>query len=288
MSSAPTLGSQSLEHGKDRPGILGVPAELPFRFLDLEPELRNQIYEQTFFAEAQTSFSGLAPHSLTRVNQQVRRESLALYYPSVETLEIPLYNEKNRAHVREWLAKSSLQHYPVLPDIGFATTANLSLQQFPKTVRLIIHFKRLIVNPAQEVERDLSSRVPTREEPDVNRAAYLTAHSRCLGLSSIARETDRYNWFIGRRSQPFTDAINSRETWTIRHIDILAADHPPRFTRLLCLWVSKFARRKEGSIDWGEAEVRELVGFIEFISQSSGCDASIAEQRETYLRGLFR
>jgi hypothetical protein len=188
MSSAPTLGSQSLEHGKYSPEVSGTPAELPFRFLDLEPELRNRIYEQTFFAEAQTSSSGLAPHALTRVSQQVRRESLGLYYSSVETLEIPLYDEKNVAHVKEWMAESSLQHYPILPGIAFATTANFrdGSELVSNTVRPIFHFKRQIVKPAEELEREVSSGVPVRYEPDMYKAAYLAAHVRCLGLSSMA------------------------------------------------------------------------------------------------------
>jgi hypothetical protein len=128
--------------------------------------LGNQIYEYTFFAEAQTSLSGLAPHALTRVIQQVRRESLGLYYSSVETLEIPLYDEKNVAHVGEWLAESSLQHYPVLPDIAFATTANFRDDSEPvlNTVRPLFHFKQQTVNAAEELECEASSRVSTRDE----------------------------------------------------------------------------------------------------------------------------
>jgi hypothetical protein len=233
--------------------------------------LRNQIYEHTFFVEAQTSLSGLAPHALTRVIQQVRRESLGLYYSSVETLEIPLYDEKNVAHVGEWLAESSLQHYPVLPDIAFATTANFRDDSEPvlNTVRPLFHFKQQTVNAAEELECEASSRVPTRDEPDVDHVAYLAAHVRCLGLSSIARETNRNNTFIGRHSQRFTDAINNRKTWTSRHIDILAAKFPWGPKRVVCLWVSKFARRNEGSTDWGEAEVRKLVGFFDLISLMS-------------------
>jgi hypothetical protein len=45
MSSAPTLSFQPSGNRKDSPEIPGIPAELTFRFLDLEPELRNQIYE---------------------------------------------------------------------------------------------------------------------------------------------------------------------------------------------------------------------------------------------------
>lgn len=59
----------------------------PFRFVDLPPELRNEIY---YFAlgERQTSSepygpttcSALAPPALTRTNRQIRNEILGLYY----------------------------------------------------------------------------------------------------------------------------------------------------------------------------------------------------------------
>ncbi|KAK7987186.1 hypothetical protein PG996_006213 [Apiospora saccharicola] len=59
----------------------------PFRFLDLPPELRNEIY---YFAlgEHQTSSepygpttcTALAPPALTRTNRQIRNETLGLYY----------------------------------------------------------------------------------------------------------------------------------------------------------------------------------------------------------------
>jgi hypothetical protein len=159
MSSAPTLSFQPSGNRKDSPEIPDITAELPFRFLDLEPELRNQIYEQTFFAEAQTSISGLAPHALTRVSQQGRRESLGLYYSSVETLEIPLYDEKNVGHVREWMAESSLQHYMILPDIAFVTTANFRVdsEPVPNTGRPISHFKRHIPKPSEPVPNTVLS-----------------------------------------------------------------------------------------------------------------------------------
>jgi hypothetical protein len=292
MSSAPTLGSHSLEHSKDSPEIPGIPVEQPFRFLDLEPELRNQIYEQTFFAEAQTSFSGLAPHALTRVSQQVRRESLGLYYSSVETLEIPLYDEKNVGHVREWMAESSLQHYPVLPEITFATTANFRIdsEPVPNTVRPIFHFKRQTMVPAEEFEGEF---VPTRDGPDMYVAAYLVAPAylaaqiRCLGLSSMVKITNQYNTFIGRRSQRFTNAIVDHEAWTTRHLDMFPVEPPRGLRRVVCLWVSKPAHRNEGSTDWGEADVRELVGFFELISQMSEGEKPTVEQLATYLRGLF-
>jgi hypothetical protein len=308
MSSVPTLSFQPAGNCKDSPEISGITAELPFRFLDLEPELRNQIYEQTFFAEAQTSFSGLAPHALTRVSQQVRRESLGLYYSSVETLEIPMYDEKNVGHVREWMAKSSLQHYPILPDIAFATTANFRVDSEPvpntgrpikrhipkpsepvpntvlNTVRPIFHFKRQIMKPAEEIEREI---IPTRDGPNMCVAAYLAAHIRCLGLSSMVKVTNQYNTWIGRRSQRFTDAITNREAWTIRHLDMFPVDPPGHLRRMVCLWVSKFAHRNEGSTDWGEAEMRDLVGFFELISQMSEGEKPTEEQLATYLRGLF-
>jgi hypothetical protein len=56
---------------------------------------------------------------------------------------------------------------------------------------------------------------------------------------------------------------------------------------VVCLWVSKSAHRNEGSTDWGEADVRELVGFFELISQMSEGEKPTVEQLATYLRGLF-
>jgi hypothetical protein len=162
---------------------------------------------------------------------------LGLYYSSVETLEIPLYDERNVAHVRQWLAESSLQHYPVLLDLAFAITADFrdNSEPIPNTVRPVFRFVRQAVNAAEELEREASSRVPTIDGPDVDHAAYLAAHVRCLGLSSIARETNPNNSFIGRHSQRSTDAIHNRETWTSRHIDILAAKFPWGLRRVICL-----------------------------------------------------
>jgi hypothetical protein len=81
-----------------------------------------------------------------------------------------------------------LQHYPVLPDIAFATTANFRIdsEPVPNTVRPIFHFKRQTMIPAEEFEREF---VPTRDGPGMYVAAYLVApaylaaHIRCLGLS---------------------------------------------------------------------------------------------------------
>jgi hypothetical protein len=138
--------------------------------------------------------------------------------------------------------------------------------------------------PAEELEREV---VPTRDGPDMYLAAYFAAHIRCLGLSSMVKVTNQYNPFIGRRSQHFTDAINNHEAWTIRHLDTFPVDPPGGLRRMVCLWVSKFAHRDEGSTDWGEAEMRELVGFFELISQMSEGEKPTEEQLTTYLRGLF-
>jgi len=56
-------------------------------FLMLAPKLRNRIYHYTF---GEVKKTGLVPHALTQTNKQIRSETRAMYYASIECIEITL------------------------------------------------------------------------------------------------------------------------------------------------------------------------------------------------------
>ena len=88
MSSSPSTIDHGANDRVNQPTFLGIP-----------PETRNAIYDYAFSAESKR---GLAPHALTRVNRQIRQESLFMEYKSVKTLVICLHNRKQLDHFKQW------------------------------------------------------------------------------------------------------------------------------------------------------------------------------------------
>lgn len=107
MSSAATINSKTSDKPRYEATFLGIAAEL-----------RNSIYEYAFFSEIKR---GVAPHALTRVNKQIREETLEMYFESnrvVETLVVPLHTYKQLSHSEQWVdAEQKCQTFPKRPDV---------------------------------------------------------------------------------------------------------------------------------------------------------------------------
>lgn len=67
---------------------LATMAAITSPFLRLAPELRNRIYKYTF---TDIKKPGFVPHALTQTNQEIRNECRAVYYASIECIEITLH-----------------------------------------------------------------------------------------------------------------------------------------------------------------------------------------------------
>lgn len=167
-------------------------------FLKLSPELRNAIYEYAFICEER---SGLAPHALTRVNRQVRSESLGIYYPLVHTIDTPLVTRHHFDNFRQWLLRGGLKLFPVPPNFEFTYVCPAGwIGETPSPHLANVRYDREIISPAQEVKM--------RETPG-HGVLY------CLGLSEMLKPSTS-----GRATLPmqFRDAVSSQHNWITRHM----------------------------------------------------------------------
>lgn len=110
-SSSPPLWQTHPSHNRiQAPAFLGLPAEL-----------RIAIYKYAFDVEPWNTRFKVAPHALTRVNRQIRHESMPLYHTFVESLEyleLPVTASKISL-TREWLRTVDLAAFPKLPTFVF-------------------------------------------------------------------------------------------------------------------------------------------------------------------------
>lgn len=207
-------------------------------FLKLAPELRNRIYDFTFKAAGPSS---PVPHALTRTNRQIRSECRAMYYASIECLEISVRTLAQIKHTQRWLAEEDWSMFPVLPDFTFLTY-NISCD-----LDVTISCCREEVTPAHEFSLKYA-RVDRRkwDKQRKLRAANMNTYTRCLGFNP--RE-----YRLGDEvPESFIEAIRDVDTWITRRLDY-EEDDSGAFYMFFRLAVAK-----QGS-DWDEDDIISVV-----------------------------
>jgi hypothetical protein len=220
-------------------------------FLRLALELRNRIYKYAFAATKQT---GPVPHALTQTNKQIRSESRAMYYGSVQCLEIYVRNLSQVGCTRKWLAEEDWSLYPVLPNIVF----RFYIQALRSNVTFFMTRQKLV--PTEELSLRLSHLHPTLG--GVNHQTKLEqategAYAACLGFDPTEISLEE------SVSDNFIKAIEENATWNVRRLEYhcpndkdLLHDDPVIFTMFL-----KLARLKQGS-EWTKHDLSHIVQWV--------------------------
>jgi hypothetical protein len=207
-------------------------------FLRLAPKLRNRIYE----------------YALTRINRQIRSESQAMYYASLQWLEIYVRSLLQTYCTRKWLSEEDWSLYPLLPNIVFRFY-NLALRS---NVTFFMTRQRLV--PSEELSLRLSHPYPTLG--GVNHQTKLEqategAYAACLEFDPTEISLEE------SVSDNFIKAIEESATWNVRRREYhctndkdLLHDDPAIFTMFL-----KLARLKQGS-EWTEHDLSHIVQWV--------------------------
>jgi hypothetical protein len=137
MSSIPFANPQVSSDRVNQPTFLGI-----------TPETRNVIYNYAFSID---KVRGLGPHPFTRVNRQVRQESMLMECRSVETLVILLQTRRHIDHFEHWANMEIIRpNYiladratgkvvPSYPDLEFRyTCAKARASKYPSRVRISV------------------------------------------------------------------------------------------------------------------------------------------------------
>lgn len=220
-------------------------------FLKLSPELRNMIYEYTFSTVIE---SRPVPHALTQVNKQLRAESQAMYYASIELLILPLRTLDQIFRTQRYIAEVDWSLFPVMPDLEF-----LSYNPWINS-DIRVSLTREEVVPAQELPfytsfwRDSNVRLSDKEKTE---AALGNIYFHCLGVKPAGLTLD------SPVPEYFEEVLESGETW-IRRKWSYEALGPTQSSRVagsdLVLWDMIFdkAISKEG-YDWDSDDLLEVV-----------------------------
>jgi hypothetical protein len=184
---------------------------LPFRFLDLPPELRNRVYEHAF-----TGSGGLSPHHLTQVNRQIRIESLQLYYTRTHTLQIPLQNPAHMARFLEWIESDSATFS--LINMAYEFTYN-----DPDAGMRTIRFAQGACSP-RDIYQGVKRLGPEYSDVDHILATWL----RSLSVFQHRLFQDVGEIFF-RHPPPsrFLDTINDGALWTVHVLEFVGESPPP-------------------------------------------------------------
>lgn len=244
MSSPTSADAQALTDRANQPTLLDIPAEL-----------RNVIYYDVFSSETKRN---LAPHSLTRVNKCIRRESLAMYYESVKfkPLETPLHNVIDFALAKQSLSDVDTNPHQVLPDIEFSWTEYRASGSY----RIAMRCAREVTTVNEEFVRQMywCDRIGVRSSHILQEAVEQT-YIYCLGFSKL-------EVWVPPVPSDFKDAVFEEEpearTWIVRHLSLLSD-----CWRNLCISMfTDLAICKNGH-EW---EMRDLKYIIESLEDFVG------------------
>jgi hypothetical protein len=183
---------------------------LPFRSLDLPPELRNRIYQHAF-----TGSGGLSPHHLTQVNRQIRIESVQMYYARMHTLQIPLQTPAHMACFLKWI-ESDCAHYSLI-SMAYEFTYN-----DPDVGMTIIRFAQRAWSP-REIYQRVKRLVPEYSED----AHTLATWFRSLAIVYHRLVQDFGETFIRDPLPPrFLESIKDGALWTVHVLEFVGESQP--------------------------------------------------------------
>lgn len=210
-------------------------------FLRLAPELRNRIYKYAFDNIEKTT---PLPHALTRTNKQIRNECRAMYYASIECIEITLRTFVQYNCTKRWLAYEDWSMFPVLPDI------TLLSYNVERRRDITIPCRREKIVPSNELPVQLAQlqdwyvtqvgRLPT---------ATTYTYTKCLGL-----ELKEFGLKVGAPST-FTAVIRGGSTWNIRRLGFCTEN-----AQLLGRFI-KLAEKKQGS-EWTKDDLEAILEWF--------------------------
>lgn len=219
-------------------------------FLGLPAELRNTIYKYAFTASAKIT---LAPHALTRVNQQIRRESLDMYYSHVTSLDIPMRRLEDIDRAKRWLNEEDMQLYPVFPDF------HLSLPGHFKPISGIRCIREQI-NVAQELSTHLD-RFNIVDEYDVHEVVRIVYRSS-LGVFHTGKLR------LGKVSERFKKAaLGKDEEWLMRRVTYDRFSMQPEngstseIRRLYGMFF-RLVIKRDGR-EWDKGDLKQIADFFE-------------------------
>lgn len=219
-------------------------------FLGLPAELRNTVYWYTLNASPNNS---IRPPALTRVNQQIRRETLIMYYSRVTCLEVPVRTLEDINRAKRWVNEVDMRWYSVLPDIRLAPPSHL--------IQISgIRCLRKEINVGQELSEYRHPSTKKRTEQQNMRVLY----RRFLGVTY----TGRVN--IGKKiTERFREAALEGGGWVMRdvryeksslvtHADQRSAND----TRLLYAMFARLVAAKDGR-EWDKGDLQKILDFFE-------------------------
>ena len=223
------------------PTPLANTAAITSPFLKLAPELRNRIYEHTF---AEVKKTGIVPHPLTHTNKQIRNECRAMYYASIECIEITLRTTSQYNLTKRWLDEEDWSMYPVLPDITILTYDGALDRD------VTISCRRKQITPAREFALQLAQLegyyISERERL---RTATMDTYTKCLGFDpeDFALEDEA--------PEAFTRVIRGGDTWSIRRMEYDKESIP---------LLVKFRGLAEGKMghEWDQHDLGEVVKWL--------------------------
>ncbi|KAM0707542.1 hypothetical protein Q7P35_004187 [Cladosporium inversicolor] len=208
------------------PSTSASPAAITSPFLRLAHELRNRVYKYVFGAVGKAT---PLPHALTRTNKQIRSETRAMYYASIECIEITLRTFAQYDRTRKWLAEEDWSMFPALPHITILT------YEVDRRLDITISCRREKVTPAHELPLQLAAHhsgwqnIWTRASESARLLrATINTYTKCLGLKRGTLD------FSNRLLRTFTQVIRGGATWDIRRLEFSAANRSllGKFVRL--------------------------------------------------------
>lgn len=254
-SSSPPLSQTDPYHNRiQEPSFLGLPAEL-----------RIAIYKYAFADEPWNTKYKLAPYALTRVNRQIRHESMPLYYTFVESLELPV-DAANISHTRDWLRTVDLAAFPKLPNFVFM----FSIRRNDDERDAVLYADRDVYCPANALQRYMHMGYDN---------AVTRLYREYIGHRRLKLEPDSH---IGEGFEHFKEVVEQDGLWVKRG-----------FGYGHCLpWLFKhmfadIAKRMAGR-DWDKGALEEILDAFEHdlpcdpdTDESDGADSECFESEDS-------
>ena len=220
---------------------LATTATIASPFLRLAPELRNRIYKYTF---AEAKKTGLVPHAWTQTKKQIRNETRAMYYASIECIEIPLHIFTQYDRAVKWLAEEDWSIVPVLPDITLLTYNARHHRDVTFSCR------RGTIVPAHEFPLQLAELQGVHmSDQETLRAATIDTCTKCLGFDPEEFSLEE------EAPETFTQVIRGVGPWQVRRLEY-RTENIPLFTTFRTL-----AEAKQGW-EWTRDDLRAVVGWL--------------------------
>lgn len=235
MSSTAPTSTQPSKSRPNEPTFLGLPVEL-----------RIAIYKYTLTAARAARTSGVPPRrynfepfAWAKVNRQLRRESMPIYYASITCLILPVGNG-DILSTRQFLTEVDLSAFPKLPSFRFDFPVPGKSYTGGLTVYRSEHF-------------------PARKVQDYMRMGYDKAvvDLYCRYINHYKEEL-RPDFYVGKGFEHFKQVLQQDGTWINRHsINFSCFSQRP-----INLKLAKIAKRLEGR-DWDKGVLDELLDWFE-------------------------